>query len=103
MSNLWIEYVNSWLIDAATNNVHNNLKKKKNISDVAKNRPNNLVRLSLKKLWTPTIFILRSGSQSTGLNQVYFFIINCGKSLDYYWDVYVCVGGVKSGVQRVCV
>lgn len=34
-------YVTSWLIDAATN-IPNNLKKKK-ISNVAKNRPNNLI------------------------------------------------------------
>lgn len=27
---MWLSnYVNSWLIDAATNNIHNNLKKKK--------------------------------------------------------------------------
>lgn len=46
---MWLSNcVNSWLIGAATNNAHNNLKKKE-IANVAKNRPNNLISKTVTK------------------------------------------------------
>lgn len=49
--------MNSWFIDAATNNIHNNPKKKKYPMWLKTGQITSLVRLSLKKLMTPTYYI----------------------------------------------
>lgn len=61
---------------------------------MAQNRPNNLISKTVGiETYDFTIFMLRSGSQYSGLNPVYLYYwpweIMKTISADDYWDVYI--------------
>lgn len=74
---------------------------------MAKNRPNKLISKTVtKKLMTSIIFKFKSGSQFTGLNQVYFLLPTWGimKNMSpVYYCVYVCRGREESELHNVYV